>query len=111
MTKSYFQFRFLFPILPSKGNSFWRRGLGLAGISMLFLAIVMVFMQLSWTVIVTWMVIQFVMATSLTLDWSGMTSVSDPKVIRREYPNMITTLKVGSIFVIAFNIMVLIMGW
>ena len=71
----------------------------------------MMHLPLSWTVIVTWMVIQFVMATSLTLDWSGMTSVSDPKVIRQEYPYMITTLKVGSIFVIAFNIVALIMGW
>ncbi len=100
-----------FPILPSKGNSFWRRGLGLAGIMLPLAAVIMVAMQVSWTVFVTWIVIQFVMAISLTLDWSGMTSVSDPKVIRREYPHMISTLKVGSVFVIAFNLLVLIMGW
>ena len=101
----------LFPILPSKGNSFWRRGFGLAGITLPLTAGIMIVMQVSWTVFVTWMIIQFVMAISLTLDWSGMTSVSDPKVIRREYPYMITTLKVGSIFVIAFNILALFMGW
>ena len=101
----------LFPILPSKDNSFWRRGLGLAGITLPLAAVIMVVMQVSWTVFVTWMVIQFVMSTSLTLDWSGMTAVSDPKVIRREYPYMITTLKVGSIFVILFNLLVLAIGW
>ncbi|MHA1910017.1 MAG: hypothetical protein ACW98Y_22180, partial [Candidatus Thorarchaeota archaeon] len=101
----------LFPILPSKGNSFWRRGLGLAGITLPIAALIMILMQVAWTVLVTWMVIQFVIATSLTLDWSGMTSVSDPKVIRREYPYMITTLKVGSLFVIVFNLVAIILGW
>ncbi len=51
------------------------------------------------------------MATSLTMDWSGMTSISDPKVIRREYPYMIQTLKVGIIFIVAFNLVVALMGW
>ncbi|MHA2425170.1 MAG: methyltransferase domain-containing protein [Candidatus Thorarchaeota archaeon] len=101
----------LFPLLPSKGNSFWRRGLGLAGITLPIAFFIMLLMQVTWTMIVTWMVIQFVLATSLTLDWSGMTAVSDPKVIRREYPYMITTLKVGSLFVIAFNLIVFVMGW
>ncbi len=100
-----------FPILPSKGNSFWRRGLGLTGITLPLTAVIMIVMQVSWTVFLTWMVIEFVMATSLTLDWSGMTSVSDPKVIRREYPYMITTLKAGSLFVIAFNLLAIVLSW
>ncbi len=101
----------LFPILPSKGNSFWRRGLGLAAITIPFAIMIMMLLQVAWTVQIVWIVLQFVMATSLTMDFSGMTSVSDPKVIRREYPYMITTLKTGFLFIIIFNLIVLIMGW
>ncbi|MFX1367465.1 MAG: methyltransferase domain-containing protein [Promethearchaeota archaeon] len=101
----------LFPILPSKGNSFWRRGLGLAAITLPFAAIIMVTMGVHWTTFVLWIVIQFILAVSLTMDWSGMTSVSDPKVIRREYPYLIMTLKAGVFFIIAFNLLVTIMGW
>lgn len=101
----------IFPILPSKGNSFWRRGLGLAGITLPFAGIIMFILATHWTVFVVWLVIQFVMATSLTMDWSGMTSVSDPKVIRREYPYMITTIKLGVIFIVVFTLLTAIMGW
>ena len=101
----------LFPILPSKGNSFWRRGLGLAAITVPLAVLIMVVMGVHWTVLITWMVVQFVISTSMTMDWSGMTSVSDPKVIRREYPYLILTLKVGAVFLIAFNLLVIIMGW
>ncbi len=101
----------LFPILPSKGNSFWRRGLGLAAITVPLAVLIMVVMGVHWTVLITWMVVQFIISTSMTMDWSGMTSVSDPKVIRREYPYLILTLKVGAVFLIAFNLLVIIMGW
>ena len=100
-----------FPILPSKGNSFWRRGLGLAAITVPLAVLIMVIMEVHWTVLITWMVVQFILTTSLTMDWSGMTSVSDPKVIRREYPYLISTLKVGAVFLIAFNLLVVIIGW
>jgi hypothetical protein len=102
---------FLFPILPSKGNSFWRRGLGYAAITLPLAFAIMLILQAYWTVIVVWLIAQFVMATSLTMDFSGMTSVSDPKVIRREYPNMILTLKVGVALIAMFNILVALMGW
>ncbi|MFW9966945.1 MAG: methyltransferase domain-containing protein [Candidatus Thorarchaeota archaeon] len=101
----------LFPVLPSKGNSFWRRGLGLAAITLPFAVLVMVLIGVHWTVLVIWVVLQFILAVSLTMDWSGMTSVSDPKVIRREYPYLILTLKVGAGFLITFNLLVLFMGW
>ncbi|MHA2380410.1 MAG: methyltransferase domain-containing protein [Candidatus Thorarchaeota archaeon] len=101
----------LFPILPSKGNSFWRRGLGLAGITLPLAALIMLTLGVHWTEFVAWMVVQFILATSLTMDWSGMTSVSDPKVIRREYPYMMQTLKIGTAFIIVFSIVVVIMGW
>lgn len=101
----------LFPILPSKGNSFWRRGLGLAAITMPFAAAMMIVMGVHWTEITSWMIVQFILAISLTMDWSGMTSVSDPKVIRREYPYLIMTLKAGTVFLVAFNLFVTIMGW
>lgn len=101
----------LFPILPSKGNSFWRRGLGLAGITLPLAAVIMIMFGVHWTLFVVWMVVQLVMATSLTMDWSGMTSVSDPKVIRREYPYMIQTLKVGVVFIVVFNLVVALLGW
>jgi cyclopropane fatty-acyl-phospholipid synthase-like methyltransferase len=101
----------VFPILPSKGNSFWRRGLGFATITLPIAFVIMLMLQAHWTTVVVWIVAQFVMATSLTMDFSGMTSVSDPKVIRREYPNMILTLKVGIAFIVIFNILVAIMGW
>jgi SAM-dependent methyltransferase len=106
-----FMLGLIFPILPSKANSFWRRGLGFAGITLPVALIIMLLLQATWTAIVVWLAAQFVMATSLTMDWSGMTSVSDPKVIRREYPNMITTLKVGAAFIVIFNMLVLFMGW
>ncbi|MFW9804890.1 MAG: hypothetical protein ACFFFC_19695, partial [Candidatus Thorarchaeota archaeon] len=106
-----FTLGFVFPILPSKGNSFWRRGLGFAAITLPIAFVIMLLLQTHWTIIVVWVVAQFVMATSLTMDFSGMTSVSDPKVIRREYPNMILTLKVGIAFIVMFNILVAIMGW
>ncbi|MHA2384648.1 MAG: methyltransferase domain-containing protein [Candidatus Thorarchaeota archaeon] len=106
-----FMLGLMFPILPSKANSFWRRGLGFAGITLPVALIIMLLLQAPWTAIVVWLAAQFVMATSLTMDWSGMTSVSDPKVIRREYPNMITTLKVGAAFIVIFNMLVLFMGW
>jgi hypothetical protein len=51
------------------------------------------------------------MAVSLTMDWSGMTSVSDPKVIEREYPYMIYTLYAGTVMIVGFNILVALMGW
>ncbi|MHA1934915.1 MAG: methyltransferase domain-containing protein [Candidatus Thorarchaeota archaeon] len=101
----------LFPILPSKGNSFWRRGLGLAGITLPIAATIMLILQVHWTLFVVWMVIQFAMSTSLTLDWSGMTSVSDPKVIRREYPYMIMTLKISTVFIVLFSLIAILMGW
>ncbi len=101
----------LFPILPSKGNSFWKRGLGLAAITLPFAALIMVVMGVHWTELVVWMVVQFILAISLTMDWSGMTSVSDPKVIRREYPYLILTLKIGAVFLIGFTLLVTIMGW
>lgn len=101
----------LFPILPSKGNSFWRRGLGLAAITLPFALLIMVVMGVHWTQLIMWMAIQFILAISLTMDWSGMTSVSDPKVIRREYPHLILTLKVGAVFLITFNLLVAIVGW
>ncbi|MHA1951469.1 MAG: methyltransferase domain-containing protein [Candidatus Thorarchaeota archaeon] len=101
----------LFPILPSKGNSFWRRGLGLAAITVPLAVLIMVVMGVHWTILITWTVAQFVLTISLTMDWSGMTSVSDPKVIRREYPYLILTLKVGAVFLIAFNLLAIIMGW
>ncbi|MHA2213497.1 MAG: methyltransferase domain-containing protein, partial [Candidatus Thorarchaeota archaeon] len=74
----------IFPILPSKDNSFWRRGVGLAAITMPIAAVIMLLIGAHWTEFVVWETAQFIMATSLTMDWSGMTSVSDPKVIRRE---------------------------
>ncbi len=101
----------LFPILPSKGNSFWLRGLGLAAVTVPLAVLIMVVMGTHWTVLITWMVVQFILATSMTMDWSGMTSVSDPKVIRREYPYLILTLKVGAVFLIAFNLLIIIIGW
>ncbi|MFX1439422.1 MAG: methyltransferase domain-containing protein [Promethearchaeota archaeon] len=101
----------VFPILPSKGNSFWRRGLGFAAITLPIAFVIMMVLQIHWTTIIVWMVAQFVMATSLTMDFSGMTSVSDPKVIRQEYPNMILTLKIGMAFIVMFNILVALMGW
>ncbi|NHI89074.1 MAG: methyltransferase domain-containing protein [Candidatus Thorarchaeota archaeon] len=101
----------LFPILPSKGNSFWRRGLGLSAITLPIAAIIMILMGVHWTDMTSWMIIQFVLVISLTMDWSGMTSVSDPKVIRREYPYLILTLKTGAMFLVVFNLIVIIMGW
>ncbi|UCE10066.1 MAG: methyltransferase domain-containing protein [Candidatus Thorarchaeota archaeon] len=101
----------VFPVLPSKGNSFWRRGIGLAAITMPLAAAIMLLIGVHWTEFVVWEAAQFVMVTSLTMDWSGMTTVSDPKVIRREYPYMILTLKIGAAFIIGFNILVALMGW
>jgi hypothetical protein len=98
-------------MLPSRGNSFWRRGLGFAGITLPIALVIMLLLQTPWTVIVVWMMAQFVMATSLTMDFSGMTSVSDPKVIRREYPNMILTLKTGVALIVMFIILAAFMGW
>ncbi|MFW9810493.1 MAG: methyltransferase domain-containing protein [Candidatus Thorarchaeota archaeon] len=101
----------IFPILPAKGNSFLRRGLGLAAITLPFAFILMFLLGAHWTEYVVWSVAQFVMAVSLTMDWSGMTSVSDPKVIEREYPYMIYTIFVGIVIIIGFNIIVSLMGW
>ena len=100
-----------FPVLPAKGNSFWRRGVALGLGTLPFAALIMYGLQSHWTVIVTWMILQFAMATSLTMDWSGMTSVSDPKVIRREYPYMVTMLKVSGALIITFNLLAIILGW
>ncbi|MFW9907678.1 MAG: methyltransferase domain-containing protein [Candidatus Thorarchaeota archaeon] len=100
-----------FPVLPAKGNSFWRRGIALALGTLPFAALLMYMLQSHWTTFITWMIIQFVMATSLTMDWSGMTSVSDPKVIRREYPYMVTMLKVGGALVVIFNLIMIFLGW
>ncbi len=101
----------IFPILPSKGNSFWRRGLGLAGITIPIAILIMFLLTVNWTTLIVWVVVQFMLAISLTMDWSGMTSVSDPKVIRREYPYMIQVLKFGTVFLVVFSIIVIIMGW
>jgi len=101
----------LFPALPSKGNSFLRRGFGLAVITLPLAVLIMILLGTHWTTLVMWTAIQFILAISLTMDWSGMTSVSDPKVIRREYPYLILELKVGLVFLIIFNIVVVLMGW
>ncbi|MHA2027273.1 MAG: methyltransferase domain-containing protein [Candidatus Thorarchaeota archaeon] len=101
----------LFPVLPSKGNSFWRRGLGLAAITLPIGFLIMISIGTQWTTQITWIVIQFILAISLTMDWSGMTSISDPKVIRREFPYLVLTLKVGAVILISFNILVAIIGW
>jgi cyclopropane fatty-acyl-phospholipid synthase-like methyltransferase len=101
----------LFPILPSKGNSFFRRGLGLAAITLPLAFVLMFILGAHWTEYVVWSIAQFVMAISLTMDWSGMTSVSDPKVIEREYPYMIYTLQVGIVMIVGFNILFALMGW
>ncbi|MFW9846751.1 MAG: hypothetical protein ACFFD6_08390, partial [Candidatus Thorarchaeota archaeon] len=101
----------LFPILPSKGNSFWRRGIGFAFVTLPLALAIMLILHTYWTSIAVWLAAQYVMATSLTMDFSGMTSVSDPKVIRREYPNMILTLKAGTAFIVIFNILAVLMGW
>jgi hypothetical protein len=101
----------VFPILPAKGNSFWRRGLGLAALTIPVAVVLMFVLGAHWTEYVVWLVAQFVMAVSLTMDWSGMTSVSDPKVIEREYPYMINLLKVGIVLIVGFNILVALMGW
>jgi hypothetical protein len=101
----------VFPILPSKGNSFWRRGLGLAVMTMPLGASVMLFMGSDLPVFVSWLAIQFMLSINLTMDWSGMTSISDPKVIRKEYPYMILTLFIGTIFLVSFNILAFIFAW
>lgn len=101
----------IFPILPSKGNSFIRRGLGLATITLPIAAITMLIIEVHWTVFMSWMAVQFILSIVLTMDFAGMTSVSDPKVIRKEYPAMMLTLIIGAIFLIGFNIMATILGW
>ena len=101
----------VFPILPSKGNSFWRRGLGLAALTLPIAVVLMFILRAHWTEYIVWSIAQFVMAVSLTMDWSGMTSVSDPKVIEREYPYMINMLKVAIVMIVGFNILVALMGW
>ena len=101
----------VFPILPSKGNSFYRRGLGLAAITLPVAVVLMYILGAHWTEYIVWLVAQFVMAVSLTMDWSGMTSVSDPKVIEREYPYMLYTIYVGIVMIVGFNILVALMGW
>jgi 2-polyprenyl-3-methyl-5-hydroxy-6-metoxy-1,4-benzoquinol methylase len=101
----------VFPILPSKGNSFIRRALGLSGITLPVALLIMIVISAHWTVLVSWMVAQFVLSVSLTMDFAGMTPVSDPKVIREEYPFLIRTLQVGSLFIIGFNIIAFILGW
>ncbi|MFW9811556.1 MAG: methyltransferase domain-containing protein [Candidatus Thorarchaeota archaeon] len=106
-----FMLGLMFPILPSKGNSFWRRGIGLAVITLPIAVVIMFLLGVHWTEYVVWLVAQFVMAVSLTMDWSGMTSVSDPKVIEREYPYMINLLKVGIVIIVGLNIIVALMGW
>ncbi|MFW9837561.1 MAG: methyltransferase domain-containing protein [Candidatus Thorarchaeota archaeon] len=101
----------IFPILPSKGNSFYRRGLGLAAITLPIALVFMFVLSAHWTEYVVWSIAQFVIAVTLTMDWSGMTSVSDPKVIEREYPYMLYTLGAGIVMIVGFNILVALMGW
>lgn len=101
----------IFPILPSKGNSFLRRGVGLAGITLPLAAVIMILLAVPWTVFVSWLTVQFILSITLTMDFAGMSSVSDPKVIRMESPLMLVTLIVGSIFIIGFNIIAFVIGW
>ncbi|MFW9982498.1 MAG: hypothetical protein ACFFE3_11345, partial [Candidatus Thorarchaeota archaeon] len=101
----------IFPILPSKGNSFYRRGLGLAAITLPIAFVLMLIIGAHWTEYILWSIAQFTIAVTLTMDWSGMTSVSDPKVIEREYPYMIYTLQVGIVMIVGFNILFALMGW
>ena len=101
----------IFPILPAKGNSFYLRGLGLAAITLPVAVILMFILGVHWTEYVVWLIAQFVIAVSLTMDWSGMTSISDPKVIEREYPFMLYTLGIGIVLIVGFNILVALMGW
>lgn len=101
----------IFPVLPSKDNSFIRRGIGFALITMTVAAIIMFLLNAHWTLFVTWLAAQFVLSITLTMDFAGMTPVSDPKVIRQEYPYLIWTLKIGGLFIIGFNIIAFILGW
>jgi len=101
----------IFPILPSKDNSFLRRAVGYALITMPVAGIIMFLLNTHWTLFVTWLVAQFVLSITLTMDFAGMTPVSDPKVIRQEYPYLIWTLKVGGLFILGFNLLSFILGW
>ncbi len=101
----------IFPVLPSKDNSFIRRGVEFAGVTLPVALLIMVLMAAHWTVIMSWMVIQLVLSISLTMDFAGMTPVSDPKVIREEYPYLVRTLQLGGLFLIVFNIIAFILGW
>lgn len=101
----------IFPVLPSKDNSFIRRGVGFAGVTLPVALLIMLLMAAHSTVIVSWMVVQLVLSIALTMDFAGMTPVSDPKVIREEYPYLIRTLQIGGLFLIVFNIIAFILGW
>ena len=101
----------VFPLLPSKGNSFWRRGWGLAAMTVPLSFIIMALFNTYWTVVIVWLMVQTVLSISLTMDFSGMTSVSDPMTIRREYPYLVRTLIIGVCVIVGFNILVVLMGW
>ncbi|MFW9805501.1 MAG: methyltransferase domain-containing protein [Candidatus Thorarchaeota archaeon] len=101
----------IFPILPAKENSFYLRGLGLAAITLPVAVLLMFILGAHWTEYIVWLIAQFVIAISLTMDWSGMTSISNPKVIEREYPYMLYTIEVGIVMIVGFNILVALMGW
>ncbi len=101
----------VFPILPSHGNSFVRRGLGLAMLTLPVGALVMLLLRVGPRIFVSWLTIQFILSIALTLDYSGLTTVSDPKAIRAEYPLLRLLLIVGIPLLIAFNIVALYLGW
>ncbi len=101
----------LFPILPSRENSFLRRGAGFAVLTVPAALLTLLFLGAPWTVVVNWVAVQFILSITLTMDFAGMTSVSDPKSIRAEYPYMLLTLILGAAFLVAFNVLVFLFGW
>ncbi|MHA1770008.1 MAG: methyltransferase domain-containing protein [Candidatus Thorarchaeota archaeon] len=101
----------VFPILPSRGNSFIRRGIGLAIITLPIGSLLMISLGVGPRTFISWLAIQFILSIAMTLDWSGLTTVSDPKAIRAEYPLLRILLAVGIPLIIGFNIVTFFIGW
>ena len=101
----------VFPILPSRGNSFIRRGLGLAALTLPVGAFVMFLLGVGPRIFISWLAIQFILSIALTLDYSGLTTVSDPKAIRAEFPYLRLLLIFGVPVVVIFNLVAFYLGW